>query len=93
METDTPPGETPESQDAKPWIRGLHMLILAVLFGVGQTLMCLAAILQFGWLLFTKRHNDNIATFGRDLAQWMQRVALFLTCATEDKPFPWSSHR
>jgi len=33
--------------DSAIWLRGLYMLLLAIAFGVGQTLLCLTAIVQF----------------------------------------------
>jgi hypothetical protein len=33
--------------------------------------------------------NQFIAGFGTPLANWLADVARFLTCGTEDKPFPW----
>ena len=79
-----------EQEPENPWMRGLWMVILAVLFGVGQSLLLLAAILQFLWLVFAKEKNEPIADFGKDLADWLARVALFQTGATEEKPFPFA---
>ena len=72
------------------WIRGLQMLVFAVLFSIAQTILWIATVLQFGWMLFAERRNDNIAAFGRALADWMRRVAEFQTGVSDDKPFPWA---
>ena len=79
-----------EDEPENPWMRGLFMVIHAVLFGVGQSLLLLAAVLQFLWLIFAKEKNENIADFGKDLADWLARVALFQTGSTEAKPFPFA---
>ena len=79
-----------EDEPENPWMRGLWMVVLAVLFGVGQSILLLAAVLQFLWLIFAKEKNENIADFGTDLADWLARVALFQTGTTEDKPFPFA---
>ena len=79
-----------EEEPENPWMRGLFMVILAILFGVGEMILFLGAVLQFLWLLFAKEKNENIAAFGKDLADWLARVALFQTASTEDKPFPFS---
>ena len=55
-----------------------------------QSILLLAAVLQFLWLLFAKEKNQPIADFGKDLADWLARVALFQTGTTEDKPFPFA---
>ena len=79
-----------EEEPENPWMRGLWMVVLAILFGVGQSILFLAAVLQFLWLVFAKEKNEPIAEFGKELADWLARVALFQTGATEDKPFPFA---
>jgi len=85
-----PPDWEIDDEPENPWMRGLWMVVLAVLFGVGQSILLLAAVLQFLWLIFGKEKNENIADFGKDLADWLARVALFQTGATEEKPFPFA---
>jgi hypothetical protein len=85
METHAP--ERPTAGDV--WMRGLLMLILIIGFAVGQWLLNLTALVQFVWLLFARAPNDFIARFGTSLAIWLADVARFLTCATDEKPFPW----
>lgn len=72
------------------WIRGLFMLLLALAFGVSQSVIWLTAIVQFLWLLFSHEPNKVLARFGKSLSLWMAQTAQFLTCASETKPFPWS---
>ncbi|SEQ99801.1 DUF4389 domain-containing protein [Thalassovita taeanensis] len=84
------PVRQPDPEKNAIWMRLLYMVILAVLFGVAETVLLVAAILQFGWLLFTKKRNAQIAEFGSKLGSWMQAVARFQTASTEDKPFPWA---
>jgi len=79
-----------EDEPENPWMRGLWMVILAILFGVGEFILVVAAVFQFLWLIFAKEKNQNIADFGKDLADWLARIALFQTGTTEDKPFPFA---
>ncbi len=79
-----------ETSQKEVWLRGLFMVIFAVLFWVAQIAMGVAALLQFGWLLFAGRRNGPIAGIGDGLADWLGRVALFQTGASEDKPFPFA---
>jgi hypothetical protein len=76
--------------DSAVWMRGLYMLLLALAFGVGQTLLCVAAIAQFLWLLFAGEANAQVARFGESLSRWLSDTARYLTCASEVKPFPWA---
>ena len=83
------PGVMPTARDV--WMRGLFMLLLIIGFTVGQWLLNLLALVQFLWLLFARVPNVFLARFGNSLAIWLADVGRFLTCATEDKPFPWRS--
>ena len=86
METKAP-DDKPTARDV--WMRGLFMLILIIGFAVGQWLLNLLALVQFLWLLVARAPNEFLARFGNSLAIWLAEVGRFLTCATDDKPFPW----
>ena len=73
------------------WLRGLWMLVLTALFGLAQTLLCVATILQFLSMLFSGKPNENIAQFGAQLANWVAKTTRFQTGKSEDKPYPWSN--
>lgn len=71
------------------WMRGLFMLLFGIAFGVGQFVLNTLTVVQFLWLLFTGAPNELLVRFGRSLAAWLADVARFMTCASDDKPFPW----
>jgi hypothetical protein len=71
------------------WTRGLVMLLFMAAFGIGQSLLFLMTLVQFVWLLFKQEPNRPLAEFGKSLATWLSEAAGFLTCATDEKPFPW----
>jgi len=72
------------------WGRGAWMLLLLVLFYLSWLLLIATAVLQFGWMLFTKKPNPHITDFGTKLGNWMAMNARFQSVASDDKPFPWS---
>ncbi|MGH1367231.1 MAG: DUF4389 domain-containing protein [Maritimibacter sp.] len=84
-----PTDDQPQDSRENHWMRGLWMIVLAILFGVGEFILVVAAVLQFLWILIGKEKNTYIAEFGRDLSDWLGRVALFQTGASDDKPFPF----
>jgi hypothetical protein len=86
MDTGTPNGK-PTTRDV--WMRGLFMLLFIAAFAAGQALLTLLTFVQFIWLLFAREPNPNLATFGHSLSIWLAEVGHFLTCGTDDKPFPW----
>jgi hypothetical protein len=71
------------------WKRGLFMLLFAVAFGISQVVLNAVAIVQVLWLLFTGAPNQFLARFGRSFSSWLAETAQFMTCASDDKPFPW----
>ena len=86
METKAP-GDMPTTRDV--WLRGLFMLLFTIGFAVGQWLLNFLALVQFVWLLLAREPNQFIARFGNSLSIWLAEIGRFLTCATDDKPFPW----
>jgi hypothetical protein len=81
------PDATPTTRDV--WMRGLFMLLFIIGFIIGQWLLNLLAIVQFIWLLAARQPNQFLARFGTTLSIWLADIGRFLTCATDDKPFPW----
>ena len=71
------------------WKRGLFMLLFAVAFGVGQSLLILLAVVQFLWLVFAGEPNLFLLRFGSSLSVWFSDATRFLSCATDEMPFPW----
>jgi hypothetical protein len=86
METTAPDGK-PSTRDI--WLRGLLMLLFMIAFTIGQWLLNVLAVVQFVWLLLAREPNQFIASIGNSLSIWLAEIGRFLTCATEDKPFPW----
>lgn len=81
------PQNTPSASDV--WMRGSFMLLFMIAFWVGQSLLNLLAFVQFLWLLFAREPNQLLARFGGSLSNWLSEIGRFLSCATDEKPFPW----
>ena len=73
------------------WRRGGISLLVLIAVEIGQFLMNLAAVVQFGWMLVTGRPNAFLKEFGKSLSAWLRQASAFVTCASEERPFPWSS--
>ena len=72
------------------WMRGLMVLIFAILSKLAMTIVTVLALVQFLWMLFAKEKNTLLMGFGEDLAAWLADATNFMSGATEDKPFPWA---
>lgn len=81
------PDHKPTTRDV--WIRGLFMLLFIIAFWVGQVLLNLLAVVQFLWLLFAHEPNQFLVRFASSLSTWFSDVTRFLSCASDEKPFPW----
>jgi hypothetical protein len=71
------------------WVRGLVMLLFMVAMGFAQVLLNLVSVVQFIWLLVYGGRNEGLSDFGASLAKWSAQSILFLSCASNEKPFPW----
>ena len=80
--------ERPALQGSR-FARALYLIFFLLAFGVGETVLGLLAVVQFIWLLATGEPNRNLSGFGASLAHWFADVVRYLTCASDDKPFPW----
>lgn len=82
------PGATPRGSI---WMRGLMMLIVAILIGFAQTVLHLLTVLQFVLMLIEKgKPNAQIASFGKTMGAWLAKAAAFQTAQSEEKPWPFS---
>ena len=82
-------GEVENNNRSETWKRGLFMLLLIIFFGLAQSLLFMGTVVQFLWLLFARSPNALLVRFGASLGKWLEDTARFLTCASEEKPFPW----
>lgn len=90
-DTDKSISEGPQTRDIL--IRGFWALVLLFLFSIARAVLIAVAVLQFGWLLFTKAPNERITEFGAKLGNWMSITARYLAMDSEEKPFPWTAWR
>lgn len=72
------------------WMRGLWVLLMAVLFELSKIVLFVSAVVQFGWQVINKEKNRPIADFGVELAKWQGAAVRFMTGASEARPFPFA---
>jgi hypothetical protein len=90
---DTVPNASPTSEAGRKsvWLRGLMMVIIALMIGAAQSILFLATLVQFVLMLLDKgQPNAQLAHFGELVGKWMAKAARFQTAKTEDKPWPFS---
>lgn len=86
---DNPQGDDPVQPPRNIWMRGLWVVVFALLLRVAGVVLCAVAVIQFFWMLIKQEKHSGLVDFGERLAKWAAEVVRFQTAATEDKPFPW----
>lgn len=72
-------------------LRLVHMLIIALMLSIAQTVLTALTVIQFIIMLINNREpNERLADFGTDLGIWIAKAARFQTAASEVKPWPWT---
>ena len=72
------------------WVRGAYMLMYFVIFWLAKVLVISVSLLQFLILLATGKTNPRLVEFGKRLSVFIYQLFLFLTFASNEKPFPFN---
>lgn len=72
------------------WMRGLLMILMALAYQLGSTLLFLLAVIQFVLALLNDAPNSRLMAFGRSLGRYQGQIANFVTFAAEEPPFPFA---
>ena len=80
----------PHWKERRTWSRGLYMLLFGLVFWIAEFLLVMAALFQFGFVLFTGQSNDRLLSFSDDLGRVFYQLVRYLTFNSEEKPFPFS---
>lgn len=71
------------------WVRGFYMLLMSLLWYVAELVLFAVMIVQFIFAL-AGGPNDRLTAFGASLGRYLRDVALFLTYASDDLPYPFT---
>ena len=72
-------------------LRLVHMILIALMISVAQTVLGVITLVQFAILLINQRKpNAQLAEFGTSLGIWIAKAARYQTAASEVKPWPWT---
>jgi len=72
------------------WLRLVFMIVFSVAYGVAELVTLAVVVFQFLASLFAGKPNDRLTRFGRNLARYFQQITVYMTFATEEKPFPFT---
>ena len=82
-------GNTVHSDKPSIWIRGLYMLLFAIVSRLTEMVIGLVMLIQFVLKAATGNTNTNLLIFGDQLSQYLFEIVQFQTFNTEHKPFPF----
>ncbi len=70
------------------WVRGLYMLLFAVLCCVAGALLAVVVLFQFGSRLITGGANSRLLEFSEGLAGYIHQIIRFLCFNSDEHPYP-----
>ena len=73
------------------WMRGLYMLLFAVLYSLAEFVLIAVVVLQFLLKLFTGETNPRLLKLGQSLATYIYQIIKFLTFNSEYQPYPFGA--
>lgn len=85
------PSEVLTSERKELFFRFLFMLAFWFLGYIAFSLSILLGAVQLVVILIKGSKNDELATFSRNLIQYVWQCLAYITFATEEKPFPLGS--
>jgi hypothetical protein len=73
------------------WMRGLFILIFAVIYSIAEIVLTAVVVFQFLATLFTGGPNARLRAFGLSLAAFIYEIVAFMTFNSDDRPFPFGA--
>ncbi len=84
-------GEQPEAERETLVLRLVHILLIALMLSLANTVLTAVTVIQFIVMLVSKGEpNERLADFGTDLGIWIAKAARYQSAASEVKPWPWT---
>jgi hypothetical protein len=72
-------------------IRGLWMLLFFLAARIVTVFVIVTTVFQFFCVLITRKPNDSVTKFGKELSKYAASIIQYLTYNTESKPWPFTS--
>ncbi len=77
--------------DESAWKRIVSMLILGLAYSIAETLLVILVIAQVLFRLVNGNGNEPLQALGKQLADYLYRILLFLTFNSDYRPFPFNA--
>ncbi len=77
-------------KSGKTWLRGLFMLLFALIYSVTEVIVFVVVLLQFLFVLFAGKQNIRLREFGEGLSVFIYQIVSYWTYNSEERPFPFA---
>ncbi|MCK9530806.1 MAG: DUF4389 domain-containing protein [Gammaproteobacteria bacterium] len=77
--------------NGKTWLRGLLIILFAILYWVAELVVTVVAVLQFGSRLIMGETLPRLTMFARGLNAYVFQILEFVTFRSDERPFPFSA--
>lgn len=71
------------------WIRGLFIVIFAVIYSITEVVLTAVVVFQFLATLFAGEPNARLRAFGLSIAAFIYQIVSFMTFNSDERPFPF----
>lgn len=73
------------------WLRGLFMLLFAVIYSIAEIVIVGVAVFQFLSTLVVGHTNERLLRFGAQLSTFVYQILQYVTYNSEERPFPFAN--
>lgn len=78
------------AKNVDTWLRGLFIVVFAVIFYVVCTVLWVLVIFQFLMKVLTGNLNENLMNFSTGLTSFAYQILRYITFQSEERPWPFS---
>lgn len=78
------------AKNVDTWIRGLFILLFAVIFYFLYMIIGLLVLFQFFNKVLTGGLNQYVLEFSGGMTRYVEQILLYITFHSEERPFPFS---
>ena len=72
------------------WIRGLYILLFAILYGIAEIVLWAIVLYQFGSQLLAGHPNNRLLAFSRGLNAYIYQILQYISYRSDEKPYPFA---
>ncbi|MGD8354025.1 MAG: DUF4389 domain-containing protein [Pseudomonadota bacterium] len=76
--------------NGQTWLRGIFMLLFALIYSVAEVVVFFVILLQFFFVLFAGHQNIRLREFGDSLSIFVYQIISYWTYNSEERPFPFA---